>query len=116
MKRLDSPDCANQILYYADDLVRMLSDGSLKYMSRNDDLVKLGGIRIELSEISAELKGSHDLLEQIETDILSRSDRPTNVVSFLVAPMADHGTDADGIIVQGRTAVEIVRAASQDRA
>ncbi|GAM42342.1 ferrichrome synthetase [Talaromyces pinophilus] len=104
---------ANQILYYTGDFVRMLSDGSMEYLSRNDDLVKLGGIRVELSEISAALNNSHDLVEQIETVVLNRPDRPSNVViSFLVAPRADPGKDTDEIVIYGPAAVEIARAAS----
>ncbi|KAK2925281.1 AMP-binding [Fusarium oxysporum f. sp. vasinfectum] len=44
---------ANDTLYYTGDLVRMLSDGSLEYLSQTDDLVKLGGIRVELTFIAA---------------------------------------------------------------
>ncbi|TKY89362.1 hypothetical protein EX895_001893 [Sporisorium graminicola] len=44
-----------QCVYYTGDYVRMLHDGSIEFIGRRDDLVKLGGIRVELSEISAAL-------------------------------------------------------------
>ena len=44
-------------LYLTGDIVRQLADGSLDYIGREDDLVKLGGIRVELSEISHAING-----------------------------------------------------------
>ncbi|KAL4872847.1 hypothetical protein BDV12DRAFT_193182 [Aspergillus spectabilis] len=103
---------AGQRLYYTGDLVRMLSDGSLEYITRVDDLVKLGGIRIELSEISFALHGCHPLVENIETLILTRSDRPTPVVvAFLCAPQAP-SPDHDGQLLLLRdSGRDIARAA-----
>ncbi|KAL1856744.1 NRPS protein [Paecilomyces lecythidis] len=101
-----------QRLYYTGDLVRMLADGSLEYMTRVDDLVKLGGIRVELSEISFSLAGCHPLVEQVETMILSRPDRPTKVVvSFLSAPEAVLDETDNDIVLSNDKAVGIARAA-----
>ncbi|KAL3475508.1 hypothetical protein BJX99DRAFT_259279 [Aspergillus californicus] len=106
-------DEAGQRLYYTGDLVRMLSDGSLEYITRVDDMVKLGGIRIELSEISFAIRHSHPLVENIETLILSRPDRPTQVVvAFLCAPKAGAGHSGDLLLTSG-PAIEIVRDASE---
>ncbi|KAL4925076.1 nonribosomal siderophore peptide synthase SidC [Aspergillus undulatus] len=103
---------ARQRLYYTGDLVRMLSDGSLEYITRVDDLVKLGGIRIELSEISFALRGCHPKVENIETLILSRPDRPTQVVvSFLCAPKSATASD-DGLLVLNDGGRDIARAAT----
>ncbi|KAB8261381.1 hypothetical protein BDV32DRAFT_148646 [Aspergillus pseudonomiae] len=103
---------ASQTLYYTGDLVRMLADGSLEYLNRVDDLVKLGGIRVELSEISFSLDGCHPCVENIETLILSRSDRPTKVVvAFLSAPEAASADD-DKLLILNSTALDIARAAS----
>ena len=106
-------DEAGQRLYYTGDLVRMLSDGSLEYITRVDDLVKLGGIRIELSEISFAIRGCHPHVETIETLVLSRPDRPTQVVvAFLCAPRAaPEGHDGNLLLLEdaGR---DIARAAS----
>ncbi|GMG47306.1 unnamed protein product [Aspergillus oryzae var. brunneus] len=102
----------SQTLYYTGDLVRMLADGSLEYLNRVDDLVKLGGIRVELSEISFSLDSCHPSVENIETLILSRSDRPTKVVvAFLSAPAAASADD-DQLLILNSTALEIARAAS----
>ncbi|KAL4999159.1 hypothetical protein BDV10DRAFT_184570 [Aspergillus recurvatus] len=103
---------AGQRLYYTGDLVRMLSDGSLEYITRVDDLVKLGGIRIELSEISFALRGCHGLVEGVETMILSRNDRPVEVVvAFLCVPKAAADGD-EGLLVLNGVGRDIARAAS----
>ncbi|KAF7182363.1 hypothetical protein CNMCM7691_001843 [Aspergillus felis] len=101
-------DEAGQILYYTGDLVRMLADGSLEYINRVDDLVKLGGIRVELSEISFALGGCHPLVENIETLIVNRPDRPTKVVvAFLSAPNAAEANAGDGLLLLNDVALEI---------
>ncbi|PYI30022.1 nonribosomal siderophore peptide synthase SidC [Aspergillus indologenus CBS 114.80] len=105
---------AQQIVYYTGDLVRMLADGSLEYINRVDDLVKLGGIRVELSEISFSLRECHGLVESIETLLLSRPDRPNSVVAaFLSAPKAAAMEEQDQLVLSGQSAVEIAQAASE---
>ncbi|RHZ54235.1 nonribosomal siderophore peptide synthase SidC [Aspergillus thermomutatus] len=101
-------DEARQMLYYTGDLVRMLADGSLEYINRVDDLVKLGGIRVELSEISFSLGGCHPLVDNIETLVVNRPDRPSKVVvAFLSAPNAAEGDASDGLLLLNDTALEI---------
>ncbi|PWY89880.1 nonribosomal siderophore peptide synthase SidC [Aspergillus heteromorphus CBS 117.55] len=103
---------AGQVVYYTGDLVRMLADGSLEYINRADDLVKLGGIRVELSEISFSLAQCHPLAESIETMILNRPDRPNKVVVAFISASKAANTDDEQILVLGATALEIARAAS----
>ena len=104
---------ASQRLYYTGDLVRMLADGSLEYINRVDDLVKLGGIRVELSEISYSLGECHPLVENIEISILNRPDRPAKVVvAFLSAPGTATEKNDDLLLLNGM-AVEVARAASE---
>ncbi|KAL1969365.1 hypothetical protein VTN77DRAFT_9558 [Rasamsonia byssochlamydoides] len=104
----------SQVLYYTGDVVRMLSDGSLEYISRTDDLVKLGGIRVELSEISFSIRSCNSLVEQVETVILNRPDRPAEVVvAFLAAPSAVSDQEPDELVLCNERAVEIARAAMQ---
>ncbi|GFG04010.1 nonribosomal peptide synthetase 2 [Aspergillus lentulus] len=101
-------DEAGQILYYTGDLVRMLADGSLEFMNRVDDLVKLGGIRIELSEISFALGGCHQLVENIETLYIDRPDRPSKVlVAFLSASNATGANAGDDLLLLNDSALEI---------
>nr|AFD36451.1 ferrirhodin synthetase [Fusarium sacchari] len=105
----------NEVLYYTGDLVRMLSDGSLEYISRTDDLVKLGGIRVELGEISFSLRHCHPLAEGIETMVLNRHDRPNDaVVAFIAAPQAVNPGQEVPTILLNDTAISIARAAIRE--
>ena len=47
----------NARIYKTGDLVRMLPDGNIEYIGRNDFQVKIRGFRIELGEIESQLLG-----------------------------------------------------------
>ncbi|HEY6925488.1 MAG TPA: amino acid adenylation domain-containing protein, partial [Steroidobacteraceae bacterium] len=49
------PGAAAQRLYKTGDLGRLLSDGGIEYLGREDHQVKIRGFRIELGEIEAQL-------------------------------------------------------------
>ncbi|TFF01531.1 non-ribosomal peptide synthetase, partial [Pseudomonas sp. BCA14] len=70
---LADPFTGNGRLYKTGDLVRYLADGNLEYVRRNDDQVKLRGLRIELGEIQARL-GEFAHIE--EATVLVREDVP----------------------------------------
>ncbi|KAF4333351.1 nonribosomal siderophore peptide synthase [Fusarium beomiforme] len=106
---------AGQVLYHTGDLVRMLSDGSLEYLSRTDDLVKLGGIRVELSEISFALSQCHPLVESIETMLLNHPGRPNDaVVAFIAAPQALESGKEGQTIILNDVAIGIARSAIKE--
>jgi amino acid adenylation domain-containing protein len=77
-------------IYLTGDLVR-LNDHGFEFLGRNDDLVKITGIRIELSEISAacaSLKDDDASVEHVETLYLQRPGAPAGnnnkvVVTFV---------------------------------
>ncbi|KAF4993416.1 hypothetical protein FGRMN_6503 [Fusarium graminum] len=77
-------------IYLTGDLVR-LNDHGFEFLGRNDDLVKITGIRIELSEISAavaSLKDDEATIEHVETLYLQRPGAPAGnnnkvVVTFV---------------------------------
>ncbi|MGE8058458.1 amino acid adenylation domain-containing protein [Pseudomonas sp. NPDC089547] len=54
---IDDPFVPGARLYRTGDLARHLADGNIEYLGRNDDQVKLHGLRIELGEIQACLTG-----------------------------------------------------------
>ncbi|RDW69259.1 hypothetical protein BP6252_08279 [Coleophoma cylindrospora] len=98
-------------IYMTGDVVRMLHDGSFEYVGRRDDLVKLNGQRVELSEISFVLEDSHPDVEQAVTMHMGRSDRPTKViVVFLSVPKLE-GSVKKGVAVTSDVATEIATAA-----
>ncbi|MFJ2280676.1 amino acid adenylation domain-containing protein [Pseudomonas sp. NPDC087803] len=49
-------------MYRTGDLARWLADGNIEYLGRNDDQVKLRGVRVELGEIEAALS-SHPAVQ-----------------------------------------------------
>ncbi|MFJ2524561.1 alpha/beta fold hydrolase, partial [Pseudomonas capeferrum] len=52
-------------LYRTGDLARHLSDGNIEYLGRNDDQVKIHGLRIELGEIQAGLTRIEGIKEAV---------------------------------------------------
>ena len=61
------------ILYKTGDRARLLADGNIEYLGRNDSQVKLRGLRIELGEIEAKLKQEaavSDALVKVSNDVL----------------------------------------------
>ena len=98
-------------VYMTGDVVRMLWDETIEFVGREDDLVKIQGIRIELSEIAYALRGCHERTNQVEVMFLERRDRPSKViVAYLASPRLGGGGEDSGVKT-GEEAVEIGRAA-----
>ena len=94
--------------YMTGDIVRQLHDGSLDFIGRTDDLIKIQGIRIELSEIAFALRDCDTNVEQIEIQYLERNDRPVKViVAFLAAP--ELPSKANERIITSEEAIQIGR-------
>jgi amino acid adenylation domain-containing protein/non-ribosomal peptide synthase protein (TIGR01720 family) len=69
-------------LYKTGDLVRYRPDGTLEYLSRIDDQVKLRGFRIELGEIEAALM-QHPQVQQAVV-ILDKNQQDERLVAYVV--------------------------------
>ena len=71
-------------LYKTGDIARYCSDGSIEYLGRSDNQVKLRGFRIELGEVEAALR---QLPTVRETVVLLREDIPgeQRLVAYVVA-------------------------------
>jgi amino acid adenylation domain-containing protein len=71
-------------LYRTGDLGRRLPDGSIEYLGRNDQQVKLRGFRIELGEIEARLAALPGVREAV---VLAREDQAgeRRLVAYYVA-------------------------------
>jgi amino acid adenylation domain-containing protein/thioester reductase-like protein len=52
-------------LYRTGDLARRRADGVIEYLGRNDQQVKIRGIRVELGEIEAQLTAHSDIAEAV---------------------------------------------------
>jgi amino acid adenylation domain-containing protein len=76
-------------VYLTGDLVRQLADQSFEYLGRDDDQIKINGIRIETLEISAVIKSSHPDIKDSETQAISLDDDQSGqlrIVNFSVLP------------------------------
>ena len=58
----------NSKLYKTGDLVRMLPDGNIEYIGRNDFQVKIRGYRIELGEIENRIQGFQNRIEGLKDE------------------------------------------------
>ncbi len=94
-------------LYRTGDRVRWLPDGTLDYIGRLDNQVKLSGYRIELGEIEVNLIGQPDVRDAA---VIVREDVPGNprLVAYVV-PRTDMSEDDHPELVRSLTAALAVR-------
>ncbi|MEU9837548.1 AMP-binding protein, partial [Streptosporangium sp. NPDC048047] len=81
-------------MYRTGDLVRRLPDGTLDYVGRVDNQVKIRGIRMELGEIEVVLDRHPDVAQAV---VLAREDQPGDrrLVAYLIPRAANPGTGTD---------------------
>ncbi|MCW7760649.1 non-ribosomal peptide synthetase [Photorhabdus luminescens] len=74
-------------IYHTGDQARLKSDGTLEFLGRNDDQIKLRGFRIELAEIDAKLRVLPDVQNAIA---VVREIEPGNkqIIAYLQTPQS----------------------------
>ncbi|ELX13938.1 amino acid adenylation domain containing protein [Janthinobacterium sp. HH01] len=87
---------AGSRMYKSGDLARYLGDGSIEYLGRIDNQVKLRGFRIELGEIESALAGLATVRDAL---VLAREDvaGDKRLVAYLVAHDGEQLPDAAGL-------------------
>ncbi|HEX5358083.1 MAG TPA: amino acid adenylation domain-containing protein, partial [Aquabacterium sp.] len=83
-------------LYKTGDLARWTADGSLVYLGRNDQQVKLRGFRIELGEIQSHLLSLPSVREAVVLIEQDQAQQPRLVAYVTPAPTA-RGPDDDAL-------------------
>jgi amino acid adenylation domain-containing protein len=92
-KFIDDPFASGRA-YRTGDVVRLLASGSIEYLRRNDNQIKLRGYRIELGEIESAI-AQHPSVRQAVA--LVREDRPgdARLVAYVVENDGAAVTDAE---------------------
>jgi amino acid adenylation domain-containing protein len=78
-----SPFDDRRRLYRAGDLGRWLPDGNLEYLGRNDDQVKVRGVRIELGEVERKLE-EHPAVHAAAVACRAGQDRDKELIAYVV--------------------------------
>ena len=73
-------------MYRTGDLARRLADGTIEFLGRNDDQVKVRGYRVELQEIKNVL-GKHESIESVEVVARERKDGEKEVIAYFISPV-----------------------------
>lgn len=90
---IPDPEKYGERLYRTGDLVRCLPDGTLEWLGRIDEQVKLRGYRIELGEIEAKLQEYPSVCDAVVTSFKLSESREL-LVAYLVTDNTDNNPDA----------------------
>jgi amino acid adenylation domain-containing protein len=72
-------------LYRTGDVVRRRADGTLQFLGRRDQQVKVRGHRVELGEIEAVLRGHPDVADAVVTHRPLAEDGDPELVAYVIA-------------------------------
>ena len=82
----------SQLLFATGDLGRILADGTVEYLGRADQQIKLRGFRIEPGEIEANLTG-HPLVREAAVSVHGEASETQQLIAYIVR-LEDSGSVA----------------------
>lgn len=95
-------------VYMTGDLVRQLADETFEYLGREDDQIKINGIRIETLEISAIIRSSHASVKDSETMALPiTNEDDVRIINFSV--LSHDESDTGEILRLDHAAADVAR-------
>ncbi|MCG8538143.1 MAG: amino acid adenylation domain-containing protein, partial [Pseudomonadales bacterium] len=99
-----NPFKSGEVIYRTGDLGRWLADGSVEYLDRVDNQVKVRGFRIELGEVESALSSLPGVRENV---VIVRDDLPggTALAAYVVATEQVSSLDATTLRAQMRESV-----------
>jgi amino acid adenylation domain-containing protein/thioester reductase-like protein len=82
---VDNPfgDCVGKKIYRTGDLGRISMQGTVEFLGRADDQVKVRGVRIELGEIEAAARAAFPQLEEVAAVVVSESGDSEIAIAYL---------------------------------
>jgi amino acid adenylation domain-containing protein len=83
---------AGERMYKTGDVARFLPDGNIEYLGRNDDQVKINGIRMELGEIESAIRGHPSISDVVV--VAKQTDQGTAQLAAYLVTDEEHATDA----------------------
>nr|WP_238420470.1 non-ribosomal peptide synthetase [Streptomyces taklimakanensis] len=81
-------------LYRSGDLARWTTDGTLEYLGRADDQLKVRGHRVEPAEVEAALSAEHDVVAAAVTAVPDAAGGEPRLVGYVVP---ERGRPVDGL-------------------
>ncbi|MBD0693651.1 non-ribosomal peptide synthetase [Streptomyces sp. CBMA123] len=76
-------DDPEDFVYRTGDFARALPDGTLEYVGRRDQQIKLGGVRVELGEIEHLLRAHHSVKDAAVTVVPDDEGNPAYLCAFV---------------------------------
>jgi acyl-coenzyme A synthetase/AMP-(fatty) acid ligase len=75
---------AGERMYKTGDIARFLPDGNIEYLGRNDDQVKINGMRMELGEIESAMRG-HPAIADVVVVAMRSEQGIARLTAYLVS-------------------------------
>ncbi|KAH8810602.1 hypothetical protein F5884DRAFT_698551 [Xylogone sp. PMI_703] len=96
------------LLYRTGDIVKYNSDGSIKYIGRSDNQVKLRGHRIELGEVEYHLTKALTEMDTVVVEVITPKGGVPTLAAFLFR-ISDGSDDESPYILKTRDATSALR-------
>ncbi|RYP18501.1 hypothetical protein DL765_003876 [Monosporascus sp. GIB2] len=98
-------------VYRTGDLVRVLHDGSIDFLGRADDQVKLRGQRLEIGEINHAIKASVSQVADVATLVTRHGSQDRDLIVSFVAPRTSSTSSKELHVLSDEASLTIAKEA-----